>query len=624
MPALGPIGHRLFLILLTVWGLAMVMPDLDRPFHPLGSFGMSANNDGLVTDVQGPFPDEASSPAWQAGLRKGDRLDLQQMRCLPVATLRCATAEALLGGLLFVSDNRRAEIVLKLSDGQPAGTVLLAAHALPFSWTVTLVLLLDQIAAVLVILAAAWLVFTRPGAMTWAFFMYVVWFNPGQSSVFYAVLQRSPAALLVQNLAGALAQGVGLAALLVFVVKVPTDRSAARWRHLLRAMPVIAAALGLLLLSSYANLFGYPTEALTRAGVTTGFIVAVAALAILLARRSELAPADYQRLRWVLWGCLIGLPALSLADLGQETTLLNDLVGRVLPTDITWDLLRLVNGVLCLFVFEAVRRPRVVNVAIPLRRVTLLGLMLSFPALLLHQQVDHFREAISESVELPAWVWLAIAAGVVFAISRLHEWAVDIADHHFNRRLIRAGQQIGATILEAPEVATVDRALSAGVCETLGLTSATLFHVDGSGFSYSPSGTDRGVANPTTLRLDAALLKSFEARQPFDIPADTAQRLGFAIDPARPVLAVPIAGRFQRYGLAFYGEHITGIAFNRDERAVLAELAAKATETYTKLELEMLHRRIVALEQRLGVAQTDAMTEPQGGLTTQAGFATVG
>ena len=60
-PALGPGDDR---------------PDLLRVVHPLSSFGFYANNDGLIYDVTGPFADEASSPAWQAGLREGDQIDL--------------------------------------------------------------------------------------------------------------------------------------------------------------------------------------------------------------------------------------------------------------------------------------------------------------------------------------------------------------------------------------------------------------------------------------------------------------------------------------------------------------------------------------------------------------------
>ena len=72
---------RILVIVLALWGLAMIVPDLVRVVHPLGSFGLYANNDGLIYSVSGPFEDRASSPAWQAGIRVGDRLDLERLRC---------------------------------------------------------------------------------------------------------------------------------------------------------------------------------------------------------------------------------------------------------------------------------------------------------------------------------------------------------------------------------------------------------------------------------------------------------------------------------------------------------------------------------------------------------------
>jgi hypothetical protein len=58
---------RLLLIGLTVWGLVMIVPDLVRVLQPLGSLGFLADNDGLIYDIDGPFPDEASSPAGRRG-----------------------------------------------------------------------------------------------------------------------------------------------------------------------------------------------------------------------------------------------------------------------------------------------------------------------------------------------------------------------------------------------------------------------------------------------------------------------------------------------------------------------------------------------------------------------------
>jgi hypothetical protein len=260
MRSYRPIVARALLVTLTFWALAMIIPDLYRLYQPLGSFGFYANNDGIITDVQGPFRNQTDSPAFQAGLRAGDRLDLEQMRCIPINTLRCASAMAALGGFRLVTNQRRAELVLAATPDRPAREVDIIAKQRPSSGWVRTVLFLDQIAAVLVILAAAWLVWTRPGIMTWGFFLYVIWFNPGQSAQYYALLQLySPVALLTQNLAGAVAQGAGLAGFIWFALRAPTDEMS-RWRPVEQSLPVIAILLVLLLTLSYANLLGFPTE----------------------------------------------------------------------------------------------------------------------------------------------------------------------------------------------------------------------------------------------------------------------------------------------------------------------------------------------------------------------------
>jgi hypothetical protein len=47
--ALG--AERVLLFLLTLWALVMVVPDLHRLVAPLGSFGLSADSDGSITDA---------------------------------------------------------------------------------------------------------------------------------------------------------------------------------------------------------------------------------------------------------------------------------------------------------------------------------------------------------------------------------------------------------------------------------------------------------------------------------------------------------------------------------------------------------------------------------------------
>jgi hypothetical protein len=84
------IRNRILVMLLALWGLAMIVPDLVRVVQPLGSLGFYADNDGIIYSVSGPFEDRQSSPAWNAGIRPGDRLDLERASGLGVArTRRC-------------------------------------------------------------------------------------------------------------------------------------------------------------------------------------------------------------------------------------------------------------------------------------------------------------------------------------------------------------------------------------------------------------------------------------------------------------------------------------------------------------------------------------------------------
>ena len=348
---------RVALLLLTVYALAMIAPDLLRVVRPLGSFGLAMDGDGRIYDVQGPFESEDDSPAWRAGLRAGDRLDLAAMRCAPVDTIVCASLLSQWGGVTYVTAGREATLVVAVAPERPGREVRLTAEPRPTNRLLDVVVVLDTIAGVLVVLGAAWLVWTRPGLMTWGFFVYVIQFNPGQAFQFWAWLQLWPRALLAQNVIFLVMQAAAYTGLLLFALRAPVDRAEGRWRTIERALPALAIVFLAVALASMATVFGYPAEIWARSMLFIGFAVSVGALAILIGRRRDLSPRDYQRIRWVIWGCLIGLPAYLLAQLSQETSLFGDLLGDGQAPEEAAGALSLVNGILCLFVVEAVRRP---------------------------------------------------------------------------------------------------------------------------------------------------------------------------------------------------------------------------------------------------------------------------
>jgi hypothetical protein len=431
--------------------------------------------------------------------------------------------------------------------------------------------------------------------MSWGFFLYIVWFNPGQAYLFYALLQQWPPLLLLQNFAGSIAEAAGYAGFLLFALRVPDDRLDPEWEPVEHAVPFVAVAMALALLASYADVLGYQTELITRVGISAGFIIDLVALAILVIRRRNQTPQNQQRLNWVIWGCLIGLPAYILAELGQTTTVFQTTFGDFTPTEDILGLLFLVNGVLCLFVFEAVRRKRVVNVAIPLRRVTILGLALSIPALVLHHQIDR----IEEQFELPSWAWLVIGTVVLFLISRLHELGVEIVDHFFNRDLDQTANVLEDGLFKAQDASEVERLLADEPFRRLSLASAAVFRKSGGTFELEGPANGWDSAPVRTLNSDDPLLGPVAKGEPFGVAERNSAHDPLPSASNRPIFAVPIANPVRCYALAFYGPHASGADLDINERHMLARLGKNAAAVLAELENEDLRHRVERLESEL-------------------------
>ena len=589
---------RVALMLLTIYSLAMIAPDLLRVVRPLGSFGLATNGDGLIYDVQGPFASEQDSPAWRAGLRAGDRLDLAAMRCAPVDTNVCASMLAQWGGVNYVMPGREATLFVAGAADRPAREVRLAAEPRPPNRLLDLVVGLGAIAGILVVLGAAWLVWTRPGAMTWGFFVYVIQFNPGEAFQFWAWLQLWPWALLAQDAVFLVMQAAAYTGLLVFALRAPVDQTRGPWRTIERALPVLTLLFLLVALASMGTVFGYPAEVWARSMLFVGFAVSAAALAILIGRRRDLSPRDYQRIRWVIWGCLIGLPAYLLAQLSQQTSAFDELFGPGLTSEEVAGVLFLVNGILCLFVVEAVRRPTVVNVWIPLRRATAVGLLLSVPVLFLHKQI----ETIDEYIHLPYWAWLAVASGLVYLIARGHEFATELMDRLFDRDFIRAERrlaEVGEAILQADSTAEIERLLVNEPMRALRLASSAVFREQNGVFRRRAS-AGWGADDADMLASDDPLLSARFKREAYGVADVSHPRL--PPDLARPVLAAPVGNARRCYAVLFYGGHEAGTDLDLSERHLLGSLAHHAAIAYAQVESETLHRRVAMLEAELAQA----------------------
>lgn len=603
----GSILSRLALVVLTTWGLSMVLPSFYRLAWPLASFGLTVDNNGVVIDVAGPFEHSPEgAPAAEAGLAVGDQLDLQQMNCWTPRSPVCAALVTVLGGsggLQETLPGREVDLIIRPATGGASRTVHLRAELAPLDLLGRLVLLADTIVSILSMLAAAWLVWVRPGWMTWGFFLYFFWFNPGQTYTYYAILQSHPLLLLIEQYLDALATGAALGGLLIFALSFPDSEPDPQWHRWAKLAPWLGAVMAALQLLAGANLFGVPTEGIAAAGYIYSYGLNAVVLALLLARRRMLHPRNEQRMRWVIAGCTIGLPSFIFAEICQTTGLLQNVWGRA-PSQTGLGLLYLVQGVLAYFVWTAVRRQRVIRVAIPLRRGTLttvLALALAVPVVFLHDRIA----AIQEALHWPGWLWpLVVAPVVLVALQRLHEVAVELADHTFNRAYHQARhglEQAGRVMLEADNFATIDRWLVEGPVRHLRLTSAVVFRdVDGALHRTMPTiGWAAAPLHQLRPDLDTPVIECLTRRKPVRLLPKQWRRDGSPSEEQAPCLAVPIFGwAGQAIGLALFGPHETGSDITPDECDMLQTLAGQAGHGYDRVEKETLRREVHELRAR--------------------------
>jgi hypothetical protein len=604
------VAGRILLLALTVWALAMIVPGLHRVIDLLGSFGLSVDNDGVVTDVVAPFASATQSPAAEAGLVTGDRIDLKTMRCVPPGTPQCESLVAVLGGLGGMQSallEREITLTIQPKDGAPTRTVTLESAPASLTFAERVVLLADTMVGVVVIVIAFWLVWTRPGWMTWGLFLYVMWLNPGQSETYYAVLQRWPIAVFAQEIMEALATGAAYAGLMIFALRFPKDRTEPRWQKVQWVALAVGVIMAALTLAGYANVFGYPTERITEVSFTAGLVVDAGVLVILLMRRRTLPPHEEQRMRWVIWGCAIGLPTFILAELCQSSDLIHHLWGAA-PAPALIGLLYLPNGVLAYLASEAVWQHRVVSVSIPLRHgtiITALSLAVGVPIIQLHEKLAE----VPESLELPGWVWpLVVAPVVLYVLNRLHEITVEIVDRVFNRRFHAVQRQLeeaSEAIVHAKSLAEIDRMLVESAVTTLCLSSGAVFRCEGDGLRrlLDTKGWTPSLKKELRPESDAIALRSLEVGAPVRLDHGwDADGLPSGLE--APCLSVPVRSEIpEATAVALFGPHETGNDIDEDEREVLDQLAARAAAGYERVITALLRQEVAELKAQLTALQ---------------------
>jgi hypothetical protein len=325
-------------------------------------------------------------------------------------------------------------------------------------------------------------------------------------------------AVLAQNATATIAEAANYVGLLLFVMRAPNGWAAPKWRWLERALPFVGIALAL----------GLPLPMAARSTIRPR-----------LACGMPLSPASS-------WRCApsafcssggavraLGLSAAPLGAVGlpdQATRIhhcrsladhdsLRYELGDFTPPDDLIGLLYLINGVLCLFVFEAIRRGgERFDPASPRHHPRP---YLEHPGAVLHHEVEYMQEHLA----IPNRAWIVIGAIFLYVITRLHEGATHLADRYFNRELDRVGKYLGAAILEAKSAAEIERLLADESFRALALTSAAVFRRERTRFRRHGNGNGWDGAEASTLQSTRRCSHRSPADRASPSPARTTRSL---------------------------------------------------------------------------------------------------
>lgn len=604
--------QKALLLLGLAWALVVICPDFYRLYWPLGTVGFLADNSGYIYSVDGPPATTLNIPGHPGrGLQVGDTIPLAPGACWRPTSERCINYLSIFGGMSGLSYVRieptiTIPILLSRTDKTDPVSVTLQPRPHILSPATRLLLALCQLAGVFMVWRAFRLVWHKPGLMTLGFFLYAMWFNPGQYFALYAWLQEHPILLMTQESLQAIAQGAGYTGFLIFALRFPHNRTEPQFLWMERLAVLLGVVLSGLQLVSFLNVFGLPTEAYTRSALLGGYAVPLYAIFIAWQRWKLQSPLDYQRMRWVLWGCAIGIPAFIFADSNEATSLWVryvwnwDIWQGWSPDEAVFEASFLISGVLAIFICEATRRQRVVNVSYELRGLAgsaIVLLLLAAAEAWMHEPLMRAFELLDvpDALHFPLIIVALLACGIA------GHRAGHMAGHFFNRGYHHGAGQLealGAKMIHSLAIEDVDCELVNGPAHAFALASAAVFREEEGTFrrilpskGWRPS--DRSELDPVH---DKHLLN---AQSPTRLSLQQSGEEGWPSDVAAPTLAVPVIVADKLFAIALYGPHKTGADLDTLEEKALERFAEKAAIGYEKAKLELLEREVQDLRRQI-------------------------
>jgi hypothetical protein len=612
--------EKALVLLLAGWGLITILPDFARVFSDYKKIEIEVDNNGQIYSGQVP------TVKWV------DR------NCTPLQFLVAVFGG--MGGVQYVRPGLEAVTlcVYKKQNGirSASSERTYPAKLAPLDFWARATLALDELLGAFFIVGAACLVWYSPNAVTWGFFLYAIWFNPGQYYVSYAELQRWPRLLLVQELLQSVAQAVGYCGFVVFALQFPDRKIAPYWSRWKQALPIVGVVLFVFQIWSFLTVFGFQTELVTRILYGLGMAVDVLVVAILLKRRRRLGAAegrqvDFQKTQWVLWACVLGLSAFLFADSNTSTTFWTWLWT---PSEATINTIYLLDAVIPVVVFYAIRHYRVVDMKFALSRKfmrPMLWFIIGILVVHLHSKIEHelglFWERFFKDAQFLGYVVAFTLASITFVtlkflIDRGHEKLVEWGDHFFFREFLHALETLragAAQLSQAETVEEIDRQLIDVPANAFALASAVLYRKQGDTGKFRrvpharwPDGALDELPDELSSNhhwVEKILARGSKNILRVDRDPSLASRIRDEL--AIPCVAIGVLNHNELIGVALYGAHRQGSELNGDEISILDEYVRTAGAAYPHASwyerllrvYESVRARLEKLEARLASAR---------------------
>lgn len=597
---------KVCVLLLACWALAVIVPDFWRVYGTFGSLGFVANNDGLITDV-------SAEGRIVPPVTVGDRLDLKRTKLPDLLEVYAG-----MGGMQYVALGQVSHFYIFRHSGQDEVSELHTATAVPkpLDLSTRIPLFLDQCFGIFFILLATFLLLQRPSVMTLGFFLFSLWYNPGQAYVCYILLERWPWLLILQELLQAFVLALGYIGFAVFALRFPEGVVTGWRRWIERGLPYLACYLLVLYIWSFGTVLGLRTEFVTSLAYLSGYAIDLLIIIALVARLREQKPIERQRMKWVLFGCMIGLPAFIFAD-SNEATSVWDAVYKTFhipaPSEAVLDYFYMANAVVAIAVAYAVLRHRVIDVRIVLRRALARSIVWVIVGVGLIQAILFIEDRVRGRLQTLFFASLIIFISLLF--EWLHERINERIDEIIFRHLHHAAEHLArveAALIQASSLDQIDSFLVDEPAEALQLGSAAVFrcdedgtfrqHVPGAGWSTSSFELPADDPLVTQVSVDFGPRRiASSSRFTHEVASETGQ----------PALAIPIYRQKVLFAIAVYGLHQRGDDLEQREIDCLEKLCLSASAAYEQHENEKLRRMLAELEAKLAKHQTKKQIAPR-------------